>query len=451
MSSDFHPSGHDLERFMLGELPLEENRRVLRHLLSDCSHCQETTRRLWEVSSGAEEPGVETVAALKRYDTAIDRVFAKVRQANSALRVEREGARALFEELTRYPFERQRLLVQNSTRFQSWGLCELFLTTSQEGRFTDPQEGVQLAEVAVAIAESLAPESYGAALLQDFKARAWAFFGNAKRVLTDFRAADHALQVAESHLARGTGDRLEKARLLDLKASLRNSQGRREEAIALLNRVIGIYQRSQQKHLLGRALLNKGHVFIGAGDFETAIALLRQGLALTDAEREAKLVLTAQHNLAYALNELGQPDEALALVNRARPHYLEFGDSVLLVRLRFLEGKIALGLDQLAEAEKTFREVRQALIERGMAYDAALASLDLAEICIREGRAAEVRRIAEEMVPIFQSRELHREAIAALIMFQKAVEAESVTVSLIHEVAGRLQKIRREALTSPVL
>jgi tetratricopeptide (TPR) repeat protein len=442
-----HPSRDELERFMLGELQSDDNRRVLRHLVADCPRCHETTSRLWDIEQEEEATGATWREASHRasYDLAIDRVFDRVRQANHQLQSERGQARQLYEELARHPLERQRLLVQNSTRFQTWGFCELLLNLSQEGRYADPQEGAQLAEIAVAVAEALEPAVYGSTLLQDMKARAWSYLGNTKRVLSDFRAADHAFQVAESHLARGTGDRLEKARLLDLKASLRNYQGRTEEALALLNRVIAIYQRAQQKHHLGRALLNKGHVCIWGGDLETAIVLLRQGLALTDPQREAKLVATAQHNLAYVLNEIGRHEEALAMVGRTRTRYLELGDHATnLVRLRFLEAKIALALGRLEQAEAGLQEVRREFTERGMAYDVALVSLDLAEVYTRRGRHAEVRALGEEMVPIFQSRELHREAIAALIVFQKAVEAESVTLGFIHEVADVLQKMRRE-------
>lgn len=444
-AAGFHPTRDELAQFMLGELSSDDNRRVLRHLVADCPRCHETTSQLWEIGREEEAGGWWEASHRSGYDLAIDRVFDRVRQANSQLQAERGQARHLLEELARHPLERQRLLVQNSTRFQTWGFCELLLNLSQEGRYDDPREGAQLAEIGVAVAETLDPKLYGPALLQDMKARAWAFLGNAKRVLSDFRAADHAFQVAESHLARGTGDRLEKARLLDLKASLRNYQGRSEEALALLNRVIAIYQRAQQKHLLGRALLNKGHVCIWAEDLETAIVLLRQGLALTDAEREAKLVATAQHNLAYVLNEIGRHEEALAMAARTRARYLELGDHATnLVRLQFLEAKIALAMGRLEQAEAGFRAVRRQFTGLGMAYDVALVSLDLAEVYTRQGRHGEVQRLAEEMVPIFQSRELHREAIAALIVFQKAVELESYTLGFIHEVAEQLQRIRRE-------
>jgi hypothetical protein len=53
-----------------------------------------------------------------------------------------------------------------------------------------------------------------------------------------------------------------------------------------------------------------------------------------------------------------------------------------------------------------------------------------------------MRRLAEEMLPIFKSQDIHREAIAALFVFQKAAEMERVTLGLIRDVTGYLKESR---------
>jgi hypothetical protein len=40
-------AGDTLERFLRGELPREEARRLVRHLLTRCPACLPATRRLW--------------------------------------------------------------------------------------------------------------------------------------------------------------------------------------------------------------------------------------------------------------------------------------------------------------------------------------------------------------------------------------------------------------------
>ncbi|PYQ56678.1 MAG: hypothetical protein DMF53_24835, partial [Acidobacteria bacterium] len=51
-------------------------------------------------------------------------------------------------------------------------------------------------------------------------------------------------------------------------------------------------------------------------------------------------------------------------------------------------------------------------------------------------------RLAAELIPVFQAREVHREALAALIVFQQAAELEQLTAGLIEEIAAYLRQAR---------
>ncbi len=150
--------------------------------------------------------------------------------------------------------------------------------------------------------------------------------------------------------------------------------------------------------------------------------------------------MAAHHNLTLYLTESGRYQEALQLLDGARPLYHRLGDQMSLIRLRWLEGKIAIALGQLAEAEQLLKEVRKELIERELGFDTALLSLDLADIYARQSRGAEMRLLAEQMIPIFRSRDVHREALAALLTFQRAAEMECVSLGLIREVSNHLKE-----------
>ena len=52
----------------------------------------------------------------------------------------------------------------------------------------------------------------------------------------------------------------------------------------------------------------------------------------------------------------------------------------------------------------------------------------------------EIKRLAEEMIPIFSSRQIHREALAALDYWRQAVEAEQACATLIAGVASFLKR-----------
>ena len=47
------------------------------------------------------------------------------------------------------------------------------------------------------------------------------------------------------------------------------------------------------------------------------------------------------------------------------------------------------------------------------------------------------------MIPLFESRDDHQKALAAFLLFQKAAEAEQVTLGLLQEMATSLEQTRR--------
>jgi hypothetical protein len=75
-----------------------------------------------------------------------------------------------------------------------------------------------------------------------------------------------------------------------------------------------------------------------------------------------------------------------------------------------------------------------------MGYDAALVSLDLAIVYAHQHRLDELKQLALEIVPVFESRDVHREAIAALVMFQQACQEERLTAELARHLSGLLQQ-----------
>ena len=77
-----------------------------------------------------------------------------------------------------------------------------------------------------------------------------------------------------------------------------------------------------------------------------------------------------------------------------------------------------------------------------MAQDAALASLDLANVLAQQGRHAEVRALAAEMIAIFRSRQIAAETLAAMVLFERAAESEQVTAALLKQVADAISQER---------
>jgi tetratricopeptide (TPR) repeat protein len=346
----------------------------------------------------------------------------------------------LLAEILGTPEPERRALLENGVRYRSLQLCQLLETRSREAWFDDPARSVELAELAVAVAERLDDDHYGTLLAEDARASAWAHLGNAYRVASRHGHAEEALRIAESHYQRSGEDAYTEAQILSFKASLRSAQGKYDDAAHLLDGAITIYREARDRYEEGRALILKGTVLGYAGRYQEAVRLIRKGQSKTDLFKEPRLLVAARHNLIWFLNESGHPGEAQESLTETRRLYQDLGERMNLVRLRWLEGKIARGLGHPDEAAAALKDARDAFLENGIGIDAALVSLDLAVVYMQRGETGAIKQLAAELVPIFEAGAVHPQAYAAFLLFRQAAEAEQVTRALLDELAVKLQQ-----------
>ena len=434
----YHPDHATLERYSRSELSPAEEARIEEHLRSGCSRCQ---RKVDDLLLGMERAFRDTPS--RGVDAGWDRLFADFGLRLSLVQREREAAPQLIAELLEAPEAGRDDLIRARPQLLNPAVCDLLLERSFGQGFEEPLQAVELAGLAVRIAEQLDPGLYGRSLVQDLRTRSWAHLGNARRLTSDFPGAEQALAIAESHLEAGSTDPLEEARVLDFKASLLSDRGWFEEAADLIEVVIEIYEEIRDSHRQGRAQISKG-VFLGyAGRADEAVALISAGLARIDRDQEPRLVLMAHHNLAWFLNDCGRSAEALDLLESFRTAYREFQDPWTRYRLVWLEGRIAFGLGHHQEAEAGLGRAREGFLAQGLGYEASMVTLDLAGLYLQEGRTPEVKSLAQEMLPHFLSQDIHRQAVVALATFQRAAEMDRVTPHLVRDIAAYLMRAQR--------
>jgi tetratricopeptide (TPR) repeat protein len=457
-----HPGRDVVARFLRGEASREEAREVVRHLVSGCTDCRRTVGAGW----GREAPNLPSPALAvpeprharrlapnvllfgerrpqpADYQTAFERVLHSLAAREREFAAERREVPALKARLDEMAPAERVAAVRGDAGFRNWALVEALIDDSREAGVSDAVRAFEIAELAVAGSEVLDAERYSAAAVADLGARAWANRGNALRILGRFADGRLALDRAEDLLARGSGDPAERCRVLMMRATLDSAQKRFAEADALIDRAVRLAARAGDRHLQGSAVVRKARIAQKREDAEAALDLLRRGLALIDPEQDPRLLLVAQHNLVLLMVETGRYREALERMEETRALHLQLGGRIDFLRFRWVEGRTYAGLGWLRQAAAHFEDARRGFIAEGLAYDVALVSLDLAAVYAQEGRDAEVRGLAEEMLPIFRSAEAHQEALAALLVFHDAARREAATVGLIHRVADYLRRAR---------
>jgi hypothetical protein len=80
------------------------------------------------------------------------------------------------------------------------------------------------------------------------------------------------------------------------------------------------------------------------------------------------------------------------------------------------------------------------MLAQGLDFDAANIGLDLAVLYSQQNRNAEIRELAAAMLPVFTSHRIHREALAALVVFREAVDRERLSTELAQNLADYLRR-----------
>jgi tetratricopeptide (TPR) repeat protein len=307
-----HLDDNEVERFVGGDLPPDERRRVVRHLLTGCRPCRSRLVALREVLFNADnlEEDARGVGSFS-YDGALARAAAQARRYQSRHRKEREGLERALEVALRLAEEQSaEIFSPQILSLRSWTRVEALLRLSFEERYRDPQRMLLLALAARLSAEHLDARKLGPGLVADFQARAWAEVGNAYRVSEQFELAEAAMVHAQRLLEEGTGDLLLLARLADIKASLRSDQRRLGEALDLLEAVHDLYLQAGNLHLAGRALLSQGIISNYDGNSREAVQLLTKALQLIDSQQDPRLAASAKLSIVYAMADCGDFQEA---------------------------------------------------------------------------------------------------------------------------------------------
>jgi tetratricopeptide (TPR) repeat protein len=431
--SDIHLSLELLVAAHRGEVPPEAISRIaLQHLFSLCPPCREEMRlfRRWleEGQAGEYARALLVPVLIEQHGPQMEKE-------------QRQARRDLDALLALSPETRIAKVKRAHTRFRGSELARLLVSESEKQVQADPAAAYHLADLARLVL-NYSPNSQA-----DFAplSLALAAMANARRASGEIREAEARFGHVRDLIRKwGVTAPEVNARVDELEGSLRKDQRRFDEAEELLSRAEILYRLAGEEVGAVRVSLLLGTSYYAQGRPEEAIQVVRTALHRWPAGASPRLYLCARYNLACYLAEAGHADEAAELLDEDEELYRKFPDPWTQIRVVWLQGDLALARGDEEGATKAYREACTGFIEQGIGYDAALVALTLASIYLRQGRTAEVKRLAEEMIPIFQAQDVHREALAALRLFQEAARREEVTTEQVRKLVKYLQEARND-------
>src|SRR5829696_6074056 len=167
-------------------------------------------------------------------------------------------------------------------RFRSLELAELLLDESERDQDASPAKARELAWAAQLVAEQPYPAPV-TARVHGLLARSRCLQGNALRQLGERAAAEAQFAAAVLYLT-GPPKSVERAVYCEMLASLREAQGRFDEATALLWRAVAIHRAMRRFEEQGACLCRLAFLCFHDGQMEAAVRLFSQARGLLSFE-----------------------------------------------------------------------------------------------------------------------------------------------------------------------
>ncbi len=407
--------------------------RLLLHLASCCPGCE---RELGDLAALYEEGFLPADFIVTELDLFLGR--------------SRQEAPALLGEILSFELDEAKAKAERDERFHSWGLAEALCKKSHEVAGQNPERSLHIGNLAKACAERISCPVLPSDCIFEIRMLAEAHAGNALRNMDELRCARKSFQKAEALWANTQAQLFPyRERVLSLRASLEIDERQFEEALDSLAEGLELVRvaPTEDSDLLAILLIQKYLIQAYSGQELEAVNSLDEAAKILEPFGPSRLSYIVLQNRLDYLSRVGKFRKADALLPQVHKMSATLGLPADTVRLAWTKGRIALGTGKPELAIKLFRAARRSFLEVRKGYDAALVSLELATAYFNQGKMEHVRRLALEMLPVFQSQDIHREAIAALALFQQAAVTEQVTNLMLRDLVTYFHK----AQTNPDL
>jgi tetratricopeptide (TPR) repeat protein len=336
----------------------------------------------------------------------------------------RSWADEVWSRLKTLPKAKQALVAEAAARDdRSWALAERLCLASETLAAHRADESLRLARLGLGIAERSRLEDRSR-----WRLAGWCepFVGNSLRVGGDLKAADTAFARGDELWQQGEGGDpsgiLDGTRRLDLKASLRMYQeGKTEEALSLIDQAL---KNAEKGEVRSRLLLKRARALELDGQYEASLEVLERAKPLV--EEDSRLKYGYRLSKAVTLCHLGRYSDAAPLMSLVQAQAEDSNNELDKVRATWLKGRVCDGLGRREEAIAALSQVREYLDHERIPFDFALATLELACAHLQAGRARQVRKLASEMLWIFQDQRVHKHALAAISLFCHTAELDAL-------------------------
>jgi len=364
--------------------------------------------------------------------------------AATARRLQREreaAAEVITKTLATTPRAKWPALAQRSD-FRNSGALEQLGREVDRNLGSAPLDALAVAELSVAIAETLTADSYPAVMLAQMRGHAWKDVGLALCHSSRYDEALEALDRAQAALAPIGILGHDEAIVAFVRAATLQHLRRFDEAQALLTSCADVFRMYADTVLYDKCAVSRGILLVRRGDYRAARELLRPLEGRTDDLSDASVRLA----LGWCGIHLADNVEALQQFTRAMNMFTALGCALPALRAAAGIGAALLRLGDLERAIHQLSATRERFLRRDMTEEAGLTGLEIVEAQLQRGDAdvEDARALCARIVREFTVAGMNRRAIEALAYLNDAVSTRSASPEVVRSVHDYIVALRND-------
>ncbi|HYC60344.1 MAG TPA: hypothetical protein VEK79_12345 [Thermoanaerobaculia bacterium] len=333
--------------------------------------------------------------------------------------------------------------LQHNPEWRTAGVVRKLIDASYAAVVSMPPDAVAMTEIATHIAEGLEPKDHPSDTIARLRGSAWRAKSYALFYTGQFTTAETAIAAAEHHFASCVINEYELARLGIVKALVLRPFERFEEASAAAAGSARIFEQYEDAEKLVSARLAEVPLLVSRNQYSEAEELL-----LDLEQRMSTSIHVGTH--ARVLANLGQISQKLGKIESA-VHYYDCASALLdhlgarteTVRIQWSISVMLAQIGKVAEACERLRALTREMEYLGMMNDAALVSLDVAELLLAQNHYAEVEEICRSTMQRFNSAGLSytARALTAVAYVREAANQRRSDRTLVRHVREYIRQL----------
>lgn len=389
-------------------------------------------RDTWDTRETRSEPVPATIANLRSF---ADRMTSEDAQAEIILESLLAGAR-----------EEWMPRLREHPEWRTAGVVRKLSAAIDRAIDAMPSDAVEMTALSTEIADHLDPASHSSDTVVRLRGVAWRDRAFALFYTGEFAKASWAVDRADRELEKCLVDEYDRARVGIVKALVLRALERIDEGSrAAAESAAAFRQFADLRRMASSSMAHVG-LLSSRGEYDSAVTILealeKSIRATGDDDTYARVVA----NLAYCTWKAGNRTDALRHFELASKTFDLLGTRTEAARDRWSIAVILGEEGRLADSRRLLEQVIAELEGLSMFSEAGLASLDLSELLLIDGRFDEVHQLCTSAMRSFEDAGVAytQRAVTALAYIREAAEQRVASQKMVRHVRDYIRRLPQE-------